>query len=159
MSGLTHFDERGRARMVDVSAKPRRERSAVASGIVRMTAATLAAAIAGGTHKGEVFRTAEIAGIMAAKRTAELVPLCHPLPLSLVTVGIAPDEGLPGVRVTATACATGQTGVEMEALTAVSCACLTVYDMLKAIDRSITIEQIRLDEKTGGSSGHWRRPR
>lgn len=159
MSGLTHLDEQGRPHMVDVSAKPATERVAEASGAVRMSAETLAVVAEGRSPKGEVARTAELAGIMAAKRTAELIPLCHPLPLTAVTVEVVADPALPGLRITARARVNGQTGVEMEALTAVSVACLTIYDMLKAIDRGMTIEQIRLEQKSGGASGHWQRER
>ncbi|MGD9740473.1 MAG: cyclic pyranopterin monophosphate synthase MoaC [Bauldia sp.] len=155
-AGLTHLDETGAARMVDVGAKAETERKAVASGVVTMAAATLAAIVAGNAPKGDVVATARIAGIMAAKRTAELIPLCHPLPLTGVTVDIVADEALPGLRVTATATVTGKTGVEMEALTAVSVACLTIYDMAKALDRGMVIGAIRLIEKSGGRSGHWR---
>lgn len=156
MSRLSHVDEQGRPRMVDVSPKRATERRAVATGIVRMKAETLASLRI--SSKGEVVRVAEIAGIMAAKRTADLIPLCHPLPVTSVDVEVVADDALPGVRVRAAAKVLGQTGVEMEALTAVSVACLTVYDMLKAVDREMTIEEIRLVEKAGGASGYWRRP-
>jgi len=155
-SGLTHIDETGAARMVDVGAKAETGRRAVAAGVVTMAAATLAAIRAGNAPKGDVIATARIAGIMAAKRTAELIPLCHPLPLTSVDVEILADEALPGLRVTATATVSGKTGVEMEALTAVSVACLTIYDMAKALDRGMVIGAIRLIEKSGGRSGHWR---
>jgi cyclic pyranopterin monophosphate synthase len=154
---LTHFDDAGRPRMVDVSAKPETERAAVARGEVRMARATLDLVLAGRAAKGDVVRVAELAGTMAAKRTADLIPLCHPLPLTSVSVTVAPDAALPGLIVTATARTVGRTGVEMEALTAVSVACLTLYDMLKAADRGMTIERIALVEKQGGKSGHWRR--
>jgi cyclic pyranopterin monophosphate synthase len=154
---LTHFDEAGRPRMVDVSAKPETERTAVARGRVRMARATLDLVLAGQAAKGDVVGVAELAGTMAAKRTADLIPLCHPLPLTSVVVSVAPDAALPGLLVTATARTVGRTGVEMEALTAVSVACLTLYDMLKAADRGMTIEHIALVEKKGGRSGDWRR--
>ena len=157
MSGkLTHIGGDGSARMVDVSDKPVTERTAAAAGSVRMAAATLAAIAAGDAKKGDVVATARLAGIMAAKRTADLIPLCHPLALTQVSVDIVPDDALPGLRVTATARLSGRTGVEMEALTAVSVACLTIYDMAKAMDRDMVIGDIRLVEKTGGRSGDWR---
>ena len=156
-SGLTHIDTKGAARMVDVSEKPATERIAVAEGQVVMNTSTLDAIIKGNTKKGDVLGTARIAGIMAAKRTHELIPLCHPLMLTKVTVDIEPDAALPGCRIRASVKTTGQTGVEMEALTAVSVGCLTVYDMVKAVDRSASIEGIRLVEKMGGKSGHYRR--
>ncbi|HEX8062873.1 MAG TPA: cyclic pyranopterin monophosphate synthase MoaC [Allosphingosinicella sp.] len=155
---LTHFDESGRPRMVDVSAKPETERQAIARGQVRMERATLDLALAGRAAKGDVAGIAELAGVMAAKRTGDLIPLCHPLPLTSVTVAVSPDRGLPGFTVSAEARTIGRTGVEMEALTAVSVACLTLYDMLKAADRAMRIEAIELVEKKGGKSGHWRRP-
>ena len=154
---LSHLDERARARMVDVSAKPETERVAAARGFVRMDEATLALARSGGGSKGDVVRVAELAGTMAAKRTGDLIPLCHPLPLTAVIVKIEPDEALPGLAVTAEARTVGRTGVEMEALTAVSVACLTVYDMLKSKARGMTIERIELVRKAGGASGDWRR--
>jgi cyclic pyranopterin phosphate synthase len=157
MSGLTHFDEAGRPLMVDVSGKPVTERSARARGRVRMDAATLALVVGGTAAKGDVARTAELAGTMAAKRTSDLIPLCHPLPLTAVKVRVDPDMTLPGLVVTAEARVSGRTGVEMEALTAVSVACLTIYDMLKARARGMTIEAIELVEKAGGASGEWRR--
>ena len=153
---LTHIDDQGRARMVDVSGKPATEREAVAAGLVRMTPQTLALALGGGGKKGDVRAVAEIAGVMAAKRTADLIPLCHPLSLTKVSIDIAPDHTLPGVAVRAEARCFGPTGVEMEALTAVSVACLTIYDMVKAIDRGMSIEAVRLIEKRGGKSGEWR---
>ena len=156
MGKLTHIDETGRANMVDVSEKAVTTREAVAEGFVRMEAATLALALSGDAKKGDVRATAEIAGIMAAKKTSELIPLCHPLALSKVEVRVEPGEG--GLSVTARVKTTGQTGVEMEALTAVSVACLTVYDMLKAADKAMTIESVRLLNKTGGKSGDWTRP-
>jgi cyclic pyranopterin phosphate synthase len=157
MSELTHLSQSGDAHMVDVSAKAETKRVAAARGRVVMAPETLALALAGQAKKGNVFGVARIAGIMAAKKTSDLVPLCHPLPLASVTVDISPDETLPGLRVEATASVTGKTGVEMEALTAVSIACLTIYDMLKAADRAMRIEGVELTSKEGGKSGHWRR--
>lgn len=156
---LSHVDDSGRARMVDVSGKPVSGRTAVAEGSVRMSAEAFALVRDNAVAKGDVLRVAEVAGTMAAKRTGELIPLCHPLPLDAVRVECQAVSELPGVRVTATAVATGRTGVEMEALTAVSIACLTVYDMVKAADRGIVVEGIRLLEKTGGTRGDWRRDR
>jgi len=153
---LTHLDASGTANMVDVSAKPATERTAVAVGAVVMKPETLALVRAGDAKKGDVLGTARLAGIMAAKRTHELIPLCHPLLLTKVAVDLTPDDGLPGVRVSATVKVSGQTGVEMEALTAVSVACLTVYDMVKAVDRGMRIEAVRVVEKTGGASGSYR---
>ncbi|MCW2309770.1 cyclic pyranopterin monophosphate synthase MoaC [Rhodobium gokarnense] len=155
---LTHIDASGKADMVDVSDKAVTERVAVATGSVTMLPETLKMILAGDAKKGDVIGTARIAGIMAAKRTHELIPLCHPLLLTKVSVDIEPDESLPGLVVTATAKVGGQTGVEMEALTAASVACLTVYDMAKAVDRFMEIGGIRLLEKSGGRSGHWRAP-
>jgi cyclic pyranopterin phosphate synthase len=155
---LTHIDSKGEARMVDVSAKPATERIAVAEGSVVMSKATLDLIVKGDAAKGDVLGTARIAGIMAAKRTSELIPLCHPLALSKVTLDITPDVALPGCRIEATVKVTGPTGVEMEALTAVSVAALTVYDMIKAVERGVHIEGIRLVEKRGGKSGHYRAP-
>ena len=155
MSTLSHLDAAGRARMVDVSGKAESVRTATAEGALVCAAETLAAVIEGRAPKGAVMSTAEIAGVMAAKRTAELIPLCHPLPLSNVAVTIEPDEALPGFRVASEVRTTGRTGVEMEALTAVSVACLTLYDMLKAIDRSMRITGVRVLTKTGGRSGDW----
>jgi cyclic pyranopterin phosphate synthase len=152
---LTHIDARGEARMVDVSAKPATERVAVAEGLVVMTKATLAMIERGNAKKGDVLGTARVAGIMAAKRTSELIPLCHPLALSKVTLDIEPDRKIPGCRVRASVKVSGPTGVEMEALTAVSVACLTIYDMIKAVERGVRIEGIRLIEKKGGKSGHY----
>ena len=143
--------------MVDVSAKPDTARVAVARGRVVMAPETLTLALAGEAKKGDVFGVARIAGIMAAKKTHELIPLCHPLGLSKVGVEITPDETLPGVLVVAETSVTGKTGVEMEALTAVAVACLTIYDMLKAVDRAMRIEGVELVEKRGGKSGHWSR--
>jgi cyclic pyranopterin phosphate synthase len=156
MSALTHIGASGEANLVDVSEKPATTRVAVAEGRVVMRAETLDLVRRGDAKKGDVLGTARIAGIMAAKRTHELVPLCHPLMLSKVTVEIEPDDALPGVRIKALVKVTGQTGVEMEALTAVSVACLTVYDVVKAADRGMRIEGIRLLEKSGGKSGEWR---
>jgi cyclic pyranopterin phosphate synthase len=153
---LTHIGRRGEARMVDVSAKATTERVAVAEGRVVMTKATLALVLSGDAKKGDVLGAARIAGIMAAKKTHELIPLCHPLPVSKVEIEINPDNKLPGLVVRATVKVTGQTGVEMEALTAVSVACLTIYDMVKAVERAMRIEGIRLIEKRGGKSGHYR---
>lgn len=152
---LTHIGASGEARMVDVSDKPATERLAVAEGRVIMRKATLALIVSGNAKKGDVLGTARIAGIMAAKRTSELIPLCHPLALSKVTLDIEPDERLPGCLVRASVKVTGPTGVEMEALTAVSVACLTVYDMIKAVERGVRIEGIHLVEKKGGKSGHY----
>lgn len=143
--------------MVDVSAKPSTARMAIAEGRVVMQKMTLDAALAGNAKKGDVFAAARIAGIMAAKRAHELIPLCHPLPLTKVAVDVVPDSSLPGIKVEAAAKTLGQTGVEMEALTAAAIACLTIYDMLKAIDRSMTIEGIALLQKTGGKSGEYSR--
>ena len=154
---LTHLDASGRARMVDVGGKADTTREALAEGAVRMAAATLAHALSSDAKKGDLRAVAELAGLMAAKRTAELIPLCHSLPLDFIEVSVAPDPALPGFTVTARARTHGKTGVEMEALTAVSVACLTIYDMLKAIDRSMSIEAVRLLEKTGGASGDYRR--
>jgi cyclic pyranopterin phosphate synthase len=152
---LSHLGERGEARMVDVSAKPATEREAVAEGRVVMTTKTLDLVLAGNNKKGDVLSAARIAGIMAAKRTHQLIPLCHPLPVTKIGIEIQPDHKLPGLAVRATVKVTGQTGVEMEALTAVSVACLTIYDMAKAIERGMRIEGIRLVEKRGGASGHY----
>jgi cyclic pyranopterin phosphate synthase len=152
---LTHFDSEGRAHMVDVSDKPETARLAVAEGCVVMTAATLALVREGRAEKGDVLGVARIAGIMGAKRTADLIPLCHPLPVTKVALDLVPDDALPGVRITATVKTTGQTGVEMEALTAVSVAALTIYDMLKAAEKGMRIEGIRLRLKEGGKSGRF----
>lgn len=154
-AALTHIDAKGEARMVDVSAKPDTERVAVAQGHVVMTRKTLDLIVKGNAAKGDVLGTARVAGIMAAKRTSDLIPLCHPLALSKVTLDITPDTKLPGCRVRATVKVKGPTGVEMEALTAVSVACLTIYDMVKAVERGIHIEGVRLVEKKGGKSGHY----
>lgn len=155
MTKLTHLDEEGRAHMVDVSHKAASIRRAVASAKVRCLPETLAMVREGRTPKGAVITTAELAGIMAAKRTHELIPLCHPLALSKVAVSVEPDDELPGFWLTGEARLTGQTGVEMEALTAVSVAALTLYDMLKAVDKGMVIEAIRLESKSGGKSGDW----
>ncbi|MEM7662694.1 MAG: cyclic pyranopterin monophosphate synthase MoaC [Pseudomonadota bacterium] len=155
---LTHIGPDGRARMVDVGDKPVTHRTARASGRVRMGDAAFQAATGRETKKGDPLAVAELAGIMAAKRTADLIPLCHPLPLSKVKVEISQIEGETAFEVLSEVRTTGQTGVEMEALTAVSTACLTLYDMLKAIDKGITIEAIQLVEKIGGKSGHFKRP-
>lgn len=152
---LTHLDESGAARMVDVGHKAETERVAVAQGEVRMSAATLAAIVAGNAPKGDVLGAARVAGVMAAKRTPDLIPLCHPLLLSQVAVDLQPDEARSRVVITATVRCKGQTGVEMEALTAVSVACLTIYDMLKAADKGMVIREVALVEKKGGKSGHW----
>ena len=157
-SELTHLDRAGHARMVDVGNKPVTAREAVARGQVRMSRETLARALAGDSKKGSVRAAAEFAGIMAAKRTAELIPLCHPVALSSVKVEIEADEPESALVVTARARTSGQTGVEMEALTAVSVACLTIYDMLKASDRAMVIDGITLLEKHGGASGDYVRP-
>ena len=152
---LTHIDAGGEARMVDVSEKSATERTAVAEGRVVMSKATLNLVQSGNAKKGDVLGVARVAGIMAAKRTHELIPLCHPLALSKVTLDISPDPKLPGCVVRATVKVTGPTGVEMEALTAVSIACLTIYDMIKAVERGVRIEGIHLVEKMGGKSGHY----
>lgn len=154
---LTHLDAEGKADMVDVGAKADTERVAVATGCVRMAPETLQAILAGNAKKGDVIGVARVAGIMAAKRTSNLIPLCHPLALTKVSVDIEPDEALPGLRIRALAKLTGKTGVEMEALTAVSVTCLTIYDMAKALDKDMVIGEIRLEEKLGGKSGHWKR--
>jgi cyclic pyranopterin phosphate synthase len=152
---LTHIDHRGEARMVDVSGKNATERVAVAEGKVVMRTQTLDLVLAGNAMKGDVLGAARLAGIMAAKRTHGLIPLCHPLPITKVEVEINPEHALPGFLVQATVKVTGQTGVEMEALTAVSIACLTIYDMVKAVEKGMRIEGIRLLQKTGGKSGDW----
>jgi cyclic pyranopterin phosphate synthase len=156
VSKLSHIDKDGAARMVDVSDKPATARAATAEGFVSMTTETLALLESGDTPKGDVLATARIAAIMAAKRTHELIPLCHPLNLSKVTIDLKINATPPGVRVTAEVKTTGPTGVEMEALTAVSVACLTLYDMLKAVERGMRIEGIRVMEKSGGRSGDYR---
>lgn len=157
MSGLSHLDDQGRATMVDVGSKSETARVARAEALVRMAPQTLAIIAGGAAPKGDVIATARLAGIMAAKRTHELIPLCHPLALSFVGVEITTSEQLPGLRIVAEARLTGKTGVEMEALTAASVAALTVYDMVKAIDRGMEIKSVRLLEKSGGRSGHWQR--
>jgi cyclic pyranopterin phosphate synthase len=153
MAKLTHLDEGGRARMVDVGSKPDTERVAVARGEVQMKKETLDLIRAGQVKKGDVLTVAQIAGITAAKRTSELIPLCHPLPISQVEVDLVLDDSIPGVAITAAVKVTGKTGVEMEALTAVSVAALTVYDMAKAAEKTMKIQNIRLVEKRGGQSG------
>lgn len=158
MSGLTHIAPGGEAHMVDVGGKQATQRVAVAEGQVKMEPATLDAILAGNAKKGDVLGTARLAGIMAAKKTADLIPLCHPLLLTKIAVDIEPDHTLPGLQVRAEVRLSGQTGVEMEALTAVSIACLTIYDMAKALDKAMTIGNIRLVEKAGGKSGDFRRP-
>ncbi len=154
--GLTHLDAEGRARMVDVGGKPSTVREAVAEARIVIAPETLRAALLGDNKKGDVRAVSEIAGVMAGKRTSELIPLCHPIALSSLTVDVRPDNDLPGFRITARARTTGQTGVEMEALTAASVAALTIYDMLKARDRGMRIEGVRLLEKSGGVSGDYR---
>jgi cyclic pyranopterin phosphate synthase len=153
---LSHLSSRGEARMVDVSAKPATERVAIAEGRVIMQPKTLAIVRKGDAKKGDVLGAARIAGIQAAKRTHELIPLCHPLPISQIEIELTPDADLPGITVRARVKVAGKTGVEMEALTAVAVACLTVYDMVKAVERGMRIEGIRLIEKRGGRSGHYR---
>jgi cyclic pyranopterin monophosphate synthase len=153
---LTHIGSSGGAHMVDVGGKDETQRVAVAEGVVVMKPETLAMILEGNAKKGDVLASARIAGIMAAKKTHELIPLCHPLMLNKVALEIEPDEALPGLRVTATVSVAGRTGVEMEALTAASIACLTIYDMAKAVDRGMTITGIRVLEKSGGKSGDWR---
>jgi cyclic pyranopterin phosphate synthase len=155
---LSHLDNQGRARMVDVSGKPATVRAAIAAGLILMAPETLALALRGGAKKGDVRAAAEIAGVMAAKRTSDLIPLCHPLALTSVKVEVSPAPDATGLAVTAWVKTSGPTGVEMEALTAVSVALLTLYDMLKAADKSMVIDQIRLLEKTGGASGDYRHP-
>jgi len=153
--GLTHLDESGRARMVDVSQKEATDRRASATGIIRMDAHTLELIVSGDAPKGSVVQVAELAGVLAGKKTADLIPLCHQLPGASITVRLEPDQELPGLVAHAEATIAGQTGVEMEALTAVSVALLTVYDMVKAVDRGMRIEGIRLLKKEGGASGPW----
>lgn len=155
MSGLTHFDAQGQAHMVDVSDKPVTARVAVARGHVVMSAETLDLITSGTAKKGDVLGIARLAGIMGAKKTADLIPLCHPLPITKVALDLIPDASLPGIVVEATVKTGGQTGVEMEALTAVSVACLTIYDMVKAVEKSMRIEAIRLILKDGGKSGRF----
>ena len=155
MAGFTHFDKEGKARMVDVSDKAESERSATAKGSVTMQPATLALIKEGGVKKGDVLSVARLAGIMGAKRTPDLIPLCHPLSLSSVTVDLSVDEARNAIDITATCKLTGKTGVEMEALTAVSVAALTVYDMCKAVDKAMRLTDIRLTHKSGGKSGTY----
>ena len=155
---LTHVDRGGRPRMVDVSAKPSTPRQAIAEAEVGLEQETLSLIIDGASPKGDVLTVAELAGVMAAKRTSELIPLCHPLPLSDLSVEITPDRGLSALRIRTTAATVGPTGVEMEALTAAAVAALTVYDMVKSVDRTAEIRHIRLIEKSGGRSGEWHRP-
>jgi cyclic pyranopterin phosphate synthase len=158
MTKLTHLNDAGEAHMVDVGAKPATAREAVAEGLIRMQPETLALIVAGGHKKGDVLAVARVAGIMAAKKTAELIPLCHPIALTKVEVELVPDANAGAVRCRATAATTGPTGVEMEALTAVQIALLTIYDMCKAVDRGMTITDVQLVSKTGGKSGDWKRP-
>ena len=155
MDKLSHFDAKGEAHMVDVSAKPETARKAIAEGFVKMSAETLDIIVKGAATKGDVLGVARLAGIMAAKKTADLIPLCHPLPLTKVSVELTPDANLSGVRVLATVKTSARTGVEMEALTAVSTACLTLYDMVKAVEKSMIISDIRLIMKDGGTSGRY----
>jgi cyclic pyranopterin phosphate synthase len=158
MAGLSHFDSEGNAHMVDVSDKPVTARTAIAEGSIRMTSDTLALITEGRADKGDVLGIARIAGIMGAKKTAELIPLCHPLPITKVALELTPDTALPGIRITATVKTGGQTGVEMEALTAVSTAALTIYDMVKAVQKDMEIGGIRLTFKDGGKSGRFENP-
>jgi cyclic pyranopterin phosphate synthase len=155
--GLTHIDVAGAASMVDVSDKNVTERTATAEGAVRMAPETLATILAGDARKGDVIGTARLAGVMGAKRTSDLIPLCHPLPITHIAVDIVPDQSLPGLRVTASVKVAARTGVEMEALTAVAVTCLTIFDMAKAVDRGMEIVDVRVTEKAGGRSGAWRR--
>ena len=157
MSKLTHLDEAGQAHMVDVSEKSDTDRMATATAIVQLTPEAMDILLAGDIKKGDALAVARIAGIMAAKKTSELIPLCHPLPITKVTVALEPDRATHQVLITATVKTRGQTGVEMEALTAASTAALTVYDMMKAVDKGLTITSIQLEEKQGGKSGTWRR--
>tara|TARA_B100000780_G_scaffold42982_1_gene26670 strand:+ start:1049 stop:1531 length:483 start_codon:yes stop_codon:yes gene_type:complete len=158
MSKLTHLDDNGQAHMVDVSGKPETIRMARAVGSVQLSDSSMAALLEGNVKKGDALAVARIAGIMAAKKTSELIPLCHPLPISKAKVELEPDRDRNLVLITATVKTTGPTGVEMEALTAVSIAALTLYDMLKSVDKFITISAIKLDEKQGGKSGAWKHP-
>jgi len=157
MSKLTHFDAQGQAHMVDVGDKPATRRRAVAEGCIEMQAATLEQILEGGHRKGDVLGVARIAGIMASKRTADLIPLCHPIPITRVTVDFEPEPEAGRIHCRAVVETTAPTGVEMEALTAVQIALLTIYDMCKSMDRGMTLQHIRLVEKSGGRSGHWRR--
>jgi cyclic pyranopterin monophosphate synthase len=159
VSGLSHFDDKGQAHMVDVSDKAVTDRVAVAVGAVRMSLETLTLITEGKAKKGDVLAVARLAGIMAAKKTADLIPLCHPLPVTKVALELVADPALPGVRIEATVKTSGQTGVEMEALTAVSVAALTVYDMVKAVEKSMVIEGVRMILKDGGKSGRYEAPR
>lgn len=154
---LTHVDERGAASMVDVTAKEETQRMARASGVIRMQPATLEAILANTLKKGDVLAVARVAGVMAAKRTSELIPLCHPIPLTDVRIDIEPDPALPGLRVEATVRTFGRTGVEMEAISAVCVTLVTVFDMVKAVDRRLLVTDVQLLEKQGGRSGHWTR--
>ena len=156
MAELTHLDANGNANMVDVSAKDVTERTATAAATITMEPATLALILEGGVKKGDVLAAASLAGIMGAKRTPDLIPLCHPLPLSLVKVELTPDTARNAIDISATCKVIGRTGIEMEALTAASVAALTIYDMCKAVDRGMTISDIRLMHKAGGKSGEWR---
>lgn len=158
MAGLSHFDSDGKAHMVDVSDKPVTARTAIAEGHITMTDETLALITEGRADKGDVLGIARIAGIMGAKKTSELIPLCHPLPVTKVALELTPDTTLPGIRITATVKTGGQTGVEMEALTAVSTAALTVYDMVKAVQKDMEIGGVRLTYKDGGKSGRFENP-
>jgi cyclic pyranopterin phosphate synthase len=158
MTGLSHFDADGKAHMVDVSDKPVTARVAVAEAFIKMTATTLALIVEGRADKGDVLGIARIAGIMAAKKTADLIPLCHPLPITKVALNLTPDDTLPGIRITATVKTGGKTGVEMEALTAASTAALTVYDMVKAVQKDMEIGGIRVTLKDGGKSGRFENP-
>ncbi|MFO8125922.1 cyclic pyranopterin monophosphate synthase MoaC [Yoonia sp.] len=158
MAGLSHFDSDGKAHMVDVSDKPVTARTAIAEGYITMTDETLALITEGRADKGDVLGIARIAGIMGAKKTSELIPLCHPLPVTKVALELTPDTTLPGIRITATVKTGGQTGVEMEALTAVSTAALTVYDMVKAVQKDMEIGGVRLTYKDGGKSGRFENP-
>ncbi|PXW70631.1 cyclic pyranopterin monophosphate synthase subunit MoaC [Loktanella sp. PT4BL] len=158
MSGLSHFDSDGKAHMVDVSDKPVTARTAIAEGYIRMAPATLTLITEGRADKGDVLGIARIAGIMGAKKTADLIPLCHPLPITKVALDLTPDTALPGIRITATVKTGGQTGVEMEALTAVNIAALTVYDMVKAVQKDMEIGGMRLTFKDGGKSGRFENP-
>ena len=158
MAKLTHLDDKGQAHMVDVSAKDVTERTATAAATVTMKAETLALILEGGVAKGDALATARLAGIMAAKRTSDLIPLCHPLPIAKVSVELTPDRARNAIAITATCKVTGRTGVEMEALTAASVAALTIYDMCKAVDRGMVISDIRLLHKAGGKSGTWTAP-
>lgn len=158
MSGLSHFDKDGQAHMVDVSAKPVTDRIATAESWIKMADDTLALIKSGSAKKGDVLGIARLAGIMAAKKTSDLIPLCHPLPITKVTIDLTPDDALPGVRISATVKTSGQTGVEMEALTAASVAALTVYDMVKAVQKDMEIGGIRVTLKDGGKSGRFENP-